>query len=649
MPSFTKLFSGIKPQPESTTLSPVTSASGTPCPFHMQINLETPPIVIFGSPTQSSGAFFSGNLYLTIPSLHAEQLQPQISISKLAKNIQHHYMILNDVSIKLVQIINIARPFQNPNTNDCKKCDKREKTISDWPLLSKKLAFAKGTQHSYPFSCVIPGNLPPSSSLCHDGYIKYELRTKCTYINLKGKESTVNMDMPIVIKRSIMRGHDRNSLRIFPPTDVTASAVIPNVVYPRSNFPIEIRLDHLVSGTHRWKMRKLNWRLEESIILKSDHCDRHQGEWRRGKSDLMKKKLKIKKNSGGLGKDVVNYYFELPNKIVKAIEAQQEEDRIANANNHDNNPEIARDAPVEVEGNQTNAAPNSMGLNPVQTNEIGPLGSNWSLSPNGQTIDSIVKPTGDLNSNELFVERIHTLSQGELKSGWKSDFSGNGRIELNVDIDLNNLISTGFNNPTLSSISSSNYKGILFDKDAYVASNNECNCSIDIQSDDVWVFHNLILEVVIAEEVIATSSSVVAPKKKNRPIHPLDTTNPSVSSSAMASNNNSIDNDLTAPPDDRPRAYLSASDFRDDMVGPDHTSGNPNRPENTTAGIPTGTARVLRMQFKVVLTERGGLGMAWDDEVPPTYNKVSALSPPAYDGVKNSGNDDVLAFDNIKI
>jgi hypothetical protein len=44
---------------------------------------------------------------------------------------------------------------------------------------------------------------------------------------------------------------------------------------------------------------------------------------------------------------------------------------------------------------------------------------------------------------------------------------------------------------------------------------------------------------------------------------------------------------------------------------------------------PTGIARVLRMQFALVLTERSGLGISWDEEQPPVYENVPA-SPPGY-------------------
>ena len=50
------------------------------------------------------------------------------------------------------------------------------------------------------------------------------------------------------------------------------------------------------------------------------------------------------------------------------------------------------------------------------------------------------------------------------------------------------------------------------------------------------------------------------------------------------------------------------------------------KPGQTT---PTGIARVLRMQFAVVVTERGGLGISWDEEQPPVYEDVPG-SPPSY-------------------
>lgn len=55
----------------------------------------------------------------------------------------------------------------------------------------------------------------------------------------------------------------------------------------------------------------------------------------------------------------------------------------------------------------------------------------------------------------------------------------------------------------------------------------------------------------------------------------------------------------------------------------------PNR--NTSLITPTGSARVLRMQFGINVTERAGMGISWDEEMPPVYDDVPA-SPPGYGG-----------------
>ena len=39
------------------------------------------------------------------------------------------------------------------------------------------------------------------------------------------------------------------------------------------------------------------------------------------------------------------------------------------------------------------------------------------------------------------------------------------------------------------------------------------------------------------------------------------------------------------------------------------------------------------MQFKIVVTERAGMGISWDEEMPPMYEDVP-VSPPGYGNVK---------------
>jgi arrestin-related trafficking adapter 1 len=45
---------------------------------------------------------------------------------------------------------------------------------------------------------------------------------------------------------------------------------------------------------------------------------------------------------------------------------------------------------------------------------------------------------------------------------------------------------------------------------------------------------------------------------------------------------------------------------------------------------PTGTARVLRMTYPMIVTERGGMGISWDEEIPPRYEDVAWNAPPTF-------------------
>lgn len=57
--------------------------------------------------------------------------------------------------------------------------------------------------------------------------------------------------------------------------------------------------------------------------------------------------------------------------------------------------------------------------------------------------------------------------------------------------------------------------------------------------------------------------------------------------------------------------------------------------KNTSLITPTGAARVLRMQFALTVSERAGMGISWEEEMPPVYDDVPP-SPPGYRGVDRS-------------
>jgi arrestin-related trafficking adapter 1 len=126
-----------------------------------------------------------------------------------------------------------------------------------------------------------------------------------------------------------------------------------------------------------------------------------------------------------------------------------------------------------------------------------------------------------------------TLGNGELKTGWKTDFDTIGG-EIYVELDA-------------SVATSPKHKAI---------------CDVESQS-GMKVNHNLVIELIVAEEFV--------PHKNSQMI------------------------------------------------------------------TPTGAARVLRMQFALNVTQRAGMGISWDEEMPPMYEDVPD-SPPGYGSAdKNNG------------
>ncbi|CAI8506648.1 unnamed protein product [Pichia kudriavzevii] len=640
-------------------------------PLVASISIESPPIILYGPPSTSCGAFFSGTFKVDIlkgtqlnksDDENEAKLEPSVSLSRVSKmQLLRNYIVINDVSIYFLQIVRYGKPFQaQSNTlSDCSECSTKITELAKWDVLSKKTAFAKGSSHLCPFGYVLPGNLPPTSVLSNaSSYIQYELVTIVKYMDPVTKtEKAINLAQPINVQRSILREQDRNSTRIFPPTDVTATAVIPNVAFPRSAFPVEIRMDHVSTPRRRWRMRKLSWRMEECTAVKINHCKNHKEKFNSVVESTKKqnKSAKISKNSGGAGHSVINTYFQKPKRQINNSNNSITPDNVLPDlhPSDDRNIQNIQNAQQRGQGNP-NAQIISTQTHPE--NSLAPMASNWSVdSSRGQSNNQVVLPdrnntptpvtSNGQNDNEsstvpkepeLYIEEIKTIASGELKSGWKSDFSGNGRIELVVNISLMDLVSMGINHISRYSpiINSSEANNFNIDK-------SDCNCAIDIDDPKlgISVTHNLIIEIVIGEELMQPKTTVNVPQRGRSSATHVSANSTAaivtgnISQTRMRPTSRTAQQAPSSVPDSESqsrRTALSAEDFPDDRVGPDPINGNKSDAYNNLQGVATGVARVLRMQFKVILSERSGLGVSFDDEVPPTYHSVGALSPPAY-------------------
>uniref|UniRef100_A0A060T961 ARAD1C35508p n=1 Tax=Blastobotrys adeninivorans TaxID=409370 RepID=A0A060T961_BLAAD len=359
----------------------------------LSFEVESAPLVLYGTRSESTGALLSGMFRLEV-------------VERPEK--------LKSVKLAVVQKLRIHKVPSNSGSNHhnshikCPKCEVSTSELARWDVLATELELPKQT-HEYPFSHLLPGSLPASTS---SQLFSVEYFLTATAVPSDPAISPYSLAHTLNIFRAVIKGADKNSIRVFPPTQLTASVTLPAVIFPNSQFPFELSLDgvslsanNVNNGRTRWRMRKVNWRVEETMKVRPNHCSTH--------------------------------------------------------------------------------------------------------NPNG---------------DKALIVETRTIGQGEVKSGWKTDFSNNGKVELG---DCN-----------------------LTTQSAGVA------CNVDDPTLGITVSHVLIVELVVAEETVTQKNT-------------------------------------------------------------------------TRAAIPTGAARVLRMQFNMVITERSGLGISWDDEVPPTYEDVPH-SPPDY-------------------
>ncbi|RKP31165.1 hypothetical protein METBISCDRAFT_2926, partial [Metschnikowia bicuspidata] len=556
----------------------------------LTIKVESPPVILYGHAHESSGFILSGVLTLDVQApaqknsgLCSTRLAPAaLDASECVPDVH-----LLSVTLQLVQTFHVTKPFVPSPMAQCTACTHRTTVLAEWDVLLLRCAFPAGS-YAYPFSHLLPGLLAATSKLGESSsatHIRYELVASARTAD--GKEATAAL--PVEILRSILRGPDKNSLRVFPPTEVVTSAVIPGVMYPKSTLPIELRLENIVNKcqTRRWRMRMLLWKLEENTQVRAFACNKHQK-----LAAALQEQEKTQENSTRGGKRGLRGGFESTFKIsgkhhlmahtlmfvsrmppgaallspVGALHAPQGLLYL----------QVLRNQDVEL---PTEDAPTNRVIDEV-VNFDEDFGS-FSAAPRDSAARvptrtaSVALPASqscetDLCAQEdLYIEELRVVGHGDVKSGWKSDFLGRGRIELVLDINILSC-STG---TRLNMTKASSDEAAKKDRIEILLNDANVCCDVSDPVLGVHVSHLLIVEMIVAEEQV-------------RPVRP-------------------------------------------DALHPVSTSGSP-ATLATQPGVPTGSVRVLRMQFKVTLTERSGLGIAWDDEVPPAYHDIKTLTPPTY-------------------
>jgi hypothetical protein len=230
-------------------------------PATLDWKLESPPIIFYGDAENSTGALVSGQVFL--------------KIKEEVLDVESFFATLN---IHVRQ----KRPF----TAHCHECTDQYTELQKWTFLQQPIALSKG-EHQFPFSILMPGHLPTSMETPLMS-ITYEFKAEATIKPPTASPSpttsspTIRFEKSLDVKRSLAPSElPHHSVRIFPPTNIKASVHYPQVIYPIGSNTLSLRLDGIakhnpgVNTVEFWKLKKLVWRLEETIKTVAPACDKH--------------------------------------------------------------------------------------------------------------------------------------------------------------------------------------------------------------------------------------------------------------------------------------------------------------------------------------------------------------------------------------
>lgn len=222
---------------------------------NLEWKLESPPIVMYGCPETSSGALLSGQLFLNVK-------EETIEVDSLSAT------------------LNIRVTQKKPFANHCVECSSQLTEIKKWSLLEHPLAMTKG-QHSFPFSVLLEGHLPATMDTPLVS-ISYEFKAEAIPKSNGSAVPPIRLEKPLDVKRSLPASETpHHSVRVFPPTNIKASAHYPHVIHPIGSYTLALRLDGIarlnekVKTIEYWKLKKLTWRLEETTKTVAPACGRH--------------------------------------------------------------------------------------------------------------------------------------------------------------------------------------------------------------------------------------------------------------------------------------------------------------------------------------------------------------------------------------
>lgn len=112
--------------------------------------------------------------------------------------------------------------------------------------------------------------------------IAYEFKAEAVPGTNSTLRTPIKLEKVLDVKRSLPASdHPHHSVRVFPPTNIKASAHYPHVIHPIGNNTLTLRLDGIakhntkVDTIEYWRLKKLTWKLEETVKTVAPACGRH--------------------------------------------------------------------------------------------------------------------------------------------------------------------------------------------------------------------------------------------------------------------------------------------------------------------------------------------------------------------------------------
>ena len=128
--------------------------------------------------------------------------------------------------------------------------------------------------------------------------ISYEFKAEALPRSKGGAtHAPIRLDKILDVKRSLPASETpHHSVRVFPPTNIKASAHYPQVIHPIGNYTLALRLDGIaklnskLNTVEYWKVKKMMWKLEETTKTIAPACERHSPKAGEGAGEQQNKK-----------------------------------------------------------------------------------------------------------------------------------------------------------------------------------------------------------------------------------------------------------------------------------------------------------------------------------------------------------------------